>query len=502
MADRSKTDTLDQRLAFVGLDSAQRRSLAEAGPVIRSAVGGALDVFYGKISTHPHTRDFFSSDAHIAHAKERQIKHWETIASGLYQESYVENVTTVGKVHARIGLEPRWYIGGYALIMDGIIRAVIEHELKGLLHGRKARKLSEGLTAIVKAALVDMDYAITVYLDALAEEQAKLQAQRNQEKAEQDAALDALETALARLAQGDLTPELHGLAPDFARLAANFNTSVAALREAMQEIHHSVDQVRSEVADIASASNNMARQTEHQASALEESAAALEQITTISGQSLLRAREVQAIVHESANETMRSGEIVKEAITAMGEIERSSRRMADILGVIHDMAFQTNLLALNAGVEAARAGEQGKGFAVVAQEVRQLAQRSATAAEEIKALIDLSSRHVNRGVELVNRTGEALAAIGERVGSINENVSSMTQSAQEQASGMDEINSAVRDMEQITQRNAAQMEETNASTQNLSAISDGLASLLSRFRTSETFWQTTGSASDLRRPAA
>lgn len=502
MTDQRKIEVLNERLEFVGLDSAQRRNLADAQSVIKSAVGEALDVFYKKAASHAHTRKFFSSEAHIAHAKGHQLKHWETIASGRYQGDYVDGVTRVGKVHAQIGLEPRWYIGGYALILDGIIRAVVQQELTGILHGRKAQKLSASLTAVVKAALVDMDYAISVYLDALAEERAELQAQRDQEKAEQGAALDALETVLAGLANGDLTAQLQGLGPNFEQLTHNFNASVAALRLAMEEINHSVDQVRSEIADITTASDNMAKRTEHQASALEESAAALEQITAISGQSVLRTRDVQAIVHESTSETERSGNVVKEAIAAMGEIESSSQKMTHIIGVIDDIAFQTNLLALNAGVEAARAGEQGKGFAVVAQEVRQLAQRSATAAQEIKELIERSSHHVSRGVELVNRTGQSLAAIGQRVGAINENINSITQSAQEQASGIDEINTAVRDMEQITQQNAAQMEETNASAQNLSEISDGLAALLSRFRTAGSLQQPARSGSRTWRSVA
>ena len=503
MPDFSKISDLRDRLEFVGLDADQRRSLAEVRPIIASSIVASLDIFYSKASKHPHTSKFFASESHISHAKSRQAAHWENIASGKYQEDYVDDVTTVGKVHARIGLEPRWYIGGYAIILDGIIRAVVNEELKGFLHGRKADGLSKKLTSVVKAAMVDMDYAISVYLDALSDERARVEAQRQVEQADQHAALVAIENVLVKLADGDFTAELYEtLAPTFNGLKQNYNFSVGELQAAMEEIRHSVDQVRAEVSGIASAADNMAKRTEHQASALEESAAALEQITSISGQSAQRAREVQRVVHESSQETEKSGKVVEQAISAMGEIESSSQKMSQIIGVIDEIAFQTNLLALNAGVEAARAGEQGKGFAVVAQEVRELAQRSAAAAKEIKELIDRSSADVRRGVDLVNRTGESLTAIGRSVGNIRENINSITTSAQEQASGIEEINSAVRSMDQMTQQNAALMEETNASAQNLSEISGGLAALVARFRTSTKKSQVIRSVPARQRTAA
>lgn len=484
MTTTQKTSNLRDRLEFVDLNEEQRKHLGTLEPVISAAVGAALDKFYAKASRHPDTAKFFSSAAHIAHAKDRQATHWGIIAAGQYDESYVAGVTKVGEVHARIGLEPRWYIGGYAIILDGLIRAVVKEELKGVLHRHKAEKLSEGISAVVKAALVDMDYAISVYLDALAQARAASEALRQAEQADQTAALAALQSALTGLSGGDLTLEIcEQLAPTFDRLKENYNSSVQALEAAMAELYQSVDQVRGEVGGIADAADNMAKRTEHQASALEESAAALEQITTISNQAAERAREVQDIVRESAKETVQSGRVVEEAIAAMGDISASSQKMTQIIGVIDEIAFQTNLLALNAGVEAARAGEQGKGFAVVAQEVRELAQRSAAAAKEIKDLIDRSSSDVRRGVDLVNRTGVSLNTIGQRVTAISDSINAITRSAQEQASGIEEINAAVRSMDEMTQQNAALMEETNASAQSLSQITSRLAALVSRFRT-------------------
>ncbi|MDE1160073.1 MAG: globin-coupled sensor protein [Neorhizobium sp.] len=485
MNDRNSTADLNDRLNFAGIGEEQRRLLAEIRPIVRGSVGGALDTFYAKAKVHPYTSKFFANDAHIAHAKGRQVTHWDQIASGNYDSSYVDAVSAIGRTHARLGLEPRWYIGGYTMVLDGLVRAIVQHHLKGFFYEKKAKAVADQVSVVVKAALVDMDYAITVYLDALEARRKEAEAVGEQSKAEQDAALLALDSALKELASGNLASELwQELAADFSGLKDNYNASIGKLGAAMQEISHSVSQVRDEAGGISSATDNMARRTEQQASALEQTAAALEEITALSSESAKRTREVQDIVKTSATETVRSGEVVESAIAAMDDIEQSSQKVTQIIGAIDEIAFQTNLLALNAGVEAARAGEQGKGFAVVAQEVRELAQRSAAAAKQIKELIEQSSADVQRGVSLVNRTGEALRGIGSRVAAIDEHINSIAQSAQEQAAGIEQINSAVRNMDHITQQNAALMEETNASTQSLVGISASLAASIARFRTS------------------
>jgi methyl-accepting chemotaxis protein len=474
---------LKERLDFVDLKEPEKRSLAALAPTIKASLNGALDAFYAKAKAHPETARFFSNDAHIAHAKGRQIGHWETIAQAKFDTEYVDAVSTVGRTHARLGLEPRWYIGGYALMIDGIVRAVIADELKGYLHRKKGKKLADDISVVVKAALVDMDYAISVYLEVLAAERQKSEDERLALKADQDNALQALGASLVKLSDGDLTAKLDvELAPNFATLKADYNGSVSSLNQAMQQIGDSVGNVSSQSSEIATATNDMAKRTEKQAVALEEAAAALEEISTISKQAEIRTAEIQGVITRSAGEAAKSGEVVEQAVKAMSDIEESSQRMTQIIGTIDEIAFQTNLLALNAGVEAARAGEQGKGFAVVAQEVRELAQRSANAAKEIKVLISRSSDDVARGVVLVHTTGKALRDIGEQVQQIDGFMSLIATSAQEQASGINAITSAVTNLDQITQQNAAMAEESSASTAKLSAEAAGLAELVSGFK--------------------
>ena len=297
-------------------------------------------------------------------------------------------------------------------------------------------------------------------------------------------AISSLGGALRHLSEGDLTRTVDTpFVPSMEQLRHDFNTTIKVLAETMKTIGENAGAIAIGSREIGASADSFSKRTEQQAASIEETAAALEEITTTVNDSSRRADEAGRLVAMTKQGAEQSGTVVRNAVAAMGQIEQSSHEITNIIGVIDEIAFQTNLLALNAGVEAARAGEQGKGFAVVAQEVRELAQRSAAAAKEIKELIDQSSADVHRGVELVNRTGQALVGIGARVKSIDEHISSIAQSAQEQASGIDEINSAIRSMDQITQQNAALMEETNASTQSLVGISSRLASLLARFKT-------------------
>ncbi|CAN7660545.1 methyl-accepting chemotaxis protein [Rhizobium sp. LjRoot30] len=287
---------------------------------------------------------------------------------------------------------------------------------------------------------------------------------------------------IKRLADGDLTDSMDGnFKGAFAELQQNVNGTMETLRGTMKNVRGATGSINGSAAELSSATNDLSRRTEQQAAALEQTSAALDQITAVVRTSTERANEATTMVGEAKESAVQSGAVVRSAVDAMGRIEQASHEIAQITNVIDEIAFQTNLLALNAGVEAARAGEAGKGFAVVAQEVRELAQRSATAAKSIKGLINKSGQEVANGVMLVQKTGDALSEIEKRVLLINDHIHSIAIASREQATGLAEVNTAVNQMDQVTQQNAAMVEETSAATQKLSAEADSLFAMVSIF---------------------
>jgi methyl-accepting chemotaxis protein len=240
--------------------------------------------------------------------------------------------------------------------------------------------------------------------------------------------------------------------------------------------------IRAGAGEISTAADDLSRRTEQQASSLEETAAALEEITVTVKKTAEGARHARDIVSTAKVDADKSGEVVREAMAAMTGIDKSSKQISDIIGVIDEIAFQTNLLALNAGVEAARAGDAGRGFAVVASEVRALAQRSAQAAKEIKGLISASTAQVDQGVRLVGRTGEALGRIVAQVVEINTVIADIAASAQEQSTGLEQVNTAVNEMDQVTQKNAAMVEEMTAAAHGLAGETEELGQLIARYQ--------------------
>jgi len=288
---------------------------------------------------------------------------------------------------------------------------------------------------------------------------------------------------LHALAHGDLTAGVHDDVPaEYEKLRQDFNDAVTRLHSAVLDVSSSATALGGSTNEIAQAADDLSRRTERQAAGLEETAAALDEITATVAKTATGARRAAEIVGTARSEAQDSGVIVRQAIDAMGAIEASSREIAQIIGVIDEIAFQTNLLALNAGVEAARAGEAGRGFAVVASEVRALAQRSAEAAKEIKALIQQSSDHVETGASLVDATGKTLLSFGERVAQIDEVVREIAASAQEQALALNEVNVAINEMDRTTQQNAAMVEQTTAASHSLSGEAATLTDLVRRFK--------------------
>ncbi|QND21564.1 HAMP domain-containing protein [Rhizobium leguminosarum bv. viciae] len=323
-------------------------------------------------------------------------------------------------------------------------------------------------------------------------ERREREAQKVREASELERAVTALGDGLRRLAAGDLASHIdEPFVAHLDALRADFNNSVEKLNETLHTVGANARAIGAGANEIRSSADQLSQRTEQQSASVEETAAALEEITTTVRDAAKRTEEASQLVARTRLGAEKSGEIVRKAVSAMQQIEKSSGEISNIIGVIDDIAFQTNLLALNAGVEAARAGEAGKGFAVVAQEVRELAQRSAKAAKEIKALISASGTHVQTGVSLVGETGKALDAIVQEVQEINQHVHAIAEASREQSIGLQEINTAVNSMDQGTQQNAAMVEESTAASHNPATEAAALNNLLGQFRLTGTGGFTT-----------
>jgi methyl-accepting chemotaxis protein len=281
-------------------------------------------------------------------------------------------------------------------------------------------------------------------------------------------ALDDLIRMLNALADGDLTQRISAeYQGNFAILKDNANTTAERIGATITEIKQSAREVTNASAEISTSTTDLSQRTEEQAASLEETSASMEEISTTVKKNAENAQAANKSAADTREVATRGGEVVAEAVTAMAKIEDSSRKIADIIGVIDEIARQTNLLALNAAVEAARAGEAGRGFAVVASEVRSLAQRSSQAAKDIKDLITSSSGQVQEGVELVNKAGASLTEIVESIKKVAEIVSDIAAASIEQSTGIEQVNKALAQMDEVTQQNSALVEENAATAKTL-----------------------------------
>ena len=294
-------------------------------------------------------------------------------------------------------------------------------------------------------------------------------------------AVGRIAESLEKLADGDFTAHLDDLGPDFEKLVTDFNRMVDSVAATIADVKSASVSVEEGSVELANSADTLASRTEQTAASLEETAAALHEMTSTVKESSERAAEAGSMVTQTKADAANSAAVVREAISAMDRIQKSSSQISQIISVIDEIAFQTNLLALNAGVEAARAGEAGAGFAVVAQEVRELAQRSAAAAKEISQLIGESGREVEGGVKLVNQTAESLLGIEGQVNEITARIETIISGYREQSTGLNEINTAVVSMDQATQQNAAMVEETNAACQELRAQGSRLNKVIAHF---------------------
>jgi methyl-accepting chemotaxis protein len=455
---------LAERLEYYGL-KAQDPIYASLARAVGRAIEPALDGFYNELRNRPQLAGKFSGNEAMVRARAAQARHWRDAFSNGLEESFFQRSNHIGGVHARIGLEPKWYFGSYARVLDDLVTDIVAPGWTRILPWRRTK--ARQIAALVKVSLLDMDIALSSYFADISEKVNSLNA--------------ILGEALAKLADGKLGIGAIDLPREYAEVAADFNSTVTSLRSTIASVVDGVAAINAGSSEIRAASDDLSRRTEEQAANIEEAAAAVTQILEQVRQTREEASNARRLIRESNAVAADGAKIVGEAASAMDQVERSSQDIANIVGVIDSIAFQTNLLALNAGVEAARAGEAGKGFAVVANEVRALALRCSESADEIKSLVGSTRTHVSSGVDLVTRSGNAFAAITNAVASLTSTVESIAASTEAQAESIAQIHGVVGDIDRSTQQNAAMAEECSAAAASLAREAGNLDGVTSRF---------------------
>ncbi|MGK9050491.1 methyl-accepting chemotaxis protein [Neorhizobium sp. CSC1952] len=472
--------------------------------VAKGRAGGGITLYYWEKPGMPADQVFEKA------AYSRAFEPWQIIvATGVYTDDLDAKINTaiwqvvgIGFLAFLFALAAAFYVirnitRPLAAVHDAL-QAVADEDVKTEIpHTEMSNEV--GMMAKATQALQEKIRERHAMAEREAKQQQELDRERQQnlslqqqDAAEQARVVSTIGQALEALATGDLTVRCSDLGPRYEALRHNFNEALAHLEAAMAKVNAKGIDIGGSKEEIRRASNELSQRTERQAANLEETSAALDELAVAVRQTAEGAHEAAQRVTSVSTEANRSDQIVAQAIEAMGGIEHSSEEISKIIGVIDDIAFQTNLLALNAGVEAARAGESGKGFAVVAQEVRELAQRSAAAAKEIKDQISRSSGQVQNGVRLVGEAGEALKRISSQVKAASEIVGKIAHSASEQDTTLRSISSSLNQLDAATQHNAAMAEETTASAEALASDTDELLNLIRSFRVANADAGATG----------
>ncbi|CAN7556674.1 HAMP domain-containing methyl-accepting chemotaxis protein [Rhizobium sp. LjRoot30] len=450
-------------------EAAARTSVSDAYAAITPVIGEVL-------SAYAEAKDAnLRENQHVA---QRNL----IIVSGLLAATVVILLTSVFVIGRSIA--------GPVVSMSSAMHRLATGEtalkIPGLGRKNEIGEMAKALDIFRQAAIAKHALEDEAREARLAAEADRLRMQEEAEAAARDRlshATAALANALNRLAGGDLSFAIaEPFAPDFESLRHDLNQTLRQLGTVMGDIANSTASIDGTSRKISGGAGDLAQRTEQQAASLEETAAALDEMTANVTQASRRAQEARDVASRARTSATKTSTLVEEAINAMGRIEESAGTITSIIGVIDEIAFQTNLLALNAGIEAARAGEAGRGFAVVAHEVRALAQRSATAAQEIKQLIERSNAGVEEGARHVRDTSTALREIGDFVHVMDSHMDAIAVATREQATGLAQINAAINILDQGTQQNAGLVQENNVSSSVLADEADRLRELVSQFR--------------------
>ncbi|MBO9476711.1 globin-coupled sensor protein [Shimia sp. R11_0] len=462
-------DNLPERFS---LTNESLEDLQEAGVFLTPMLDEALDDFYAFALQDETMAAFFTQDGVLEHARGRQKAHWAMMINGDFSEAYLASAEAIGKVHFRIQLPFELYLSGYArattFMQDALVRAWSKR------YGQRVRlKLARLVPALSRAFAMDTTLVIAAYFRAQNEEQRR--------------AFGHLQRGMERVSAKDLSQDIPS--PDQSDYPARyddireaFNLLSGAMREMVQTIAETSRGLDQTADHVKVASNDLARRTEAQAATLEQTASAVEEINTHAKASS-KATEQTNIAVTAARDAAELGvSVARESIDQIGNIATASKQIAEVTGVIDDIAFQTNLLALNAGVEAARAGDAGRGFAVVASEVRGLAQKASDAAKEIDALIQRSSSMVEQGVVLSQRAGQALETILKEVENAAQLTGEVSTASQEQSVALSEIAESVSHLDVVTQKNAAMVDQTATAMTGMREDSAAMSQIVSEFQ--------------------